>query len=213
MLGVRTTQASLQFIILWERDQLPRRQLSIARDPDIKPHSDCCMKKHYHLAPNLIMLREQGTWEQERDSWCHQNIYEGGINQMCHASTPNASLPRSKSGGASDCVINLIFYFHCQLHNVQRLIRPAQQMQTNLKAHYGDNQSAWRRVNSGTSHLNASVSNGARLYHCQSAGWSRVWHIRSSAVTHGLYSRVSISKRAVTQLVLFRLYVRILVHQ
>lgn len=63
MLWVRTTQASLQFIILWGRAQLPRRQLSTARDPDIKPHSDCWMKKHYHLASNLIML-----WERERRS-------------------------------------------------------------------------------------------------------------------------------------------------
>ena len=63
MLGVRTTHASLQFIILWGGDQLPKRQLNIARDLDIKPHRDCCVKKRYHLALNLIML-----WERERAS-------------------------------------------------------------------------------------------------------------------------------------------------
>lgn len=125
MLWVRTTQASLQFIILRGRAQLPRRQLSTARDPDIKPHSDCWMKKHYHLAANLIMLREGGEREWERDSCCHQNIYKGRINQSCHTQPPDASLPRSKSGGPPDCVINLIFCFYCQLHNVQQLIRRA----------------------------------------------------------------------------------------
>lgn len=45
MLRVRTTHASLQFIISWGRYQLPRRQLSIARDPDIKPHCDCSLNK------------------------------------------------------------------------------------------------------------------------------------------------------------------------
>lgn len=63
--------------------------------------------------------------KRERDSLCHQNIYEGRINQMCHTRPPNGPLPRSKSGGPSDCVINLMFCFYCQLHNVQQLIRAA----------------------------------------------------------------------------------------
>lgn len=65
----------------------------------------------------------EGKHRQEKDSWCHQNISERGINQMCHAKPPSASLPRSKRGGPSDCVINLILCFYCQLHNVQQLIR------------------------------------------------------------------------------------------
>ena len=71
----RTTHASLQFIILWGEAWLPRRQLSIVWAPDIKPHRDCSMKKHYHLALNLIRLREKkrgamvgGKKERERQS-------------------------------------------------------------------------------------------------------------------------------------------------
>lgn len=40
----------------------PKRQLSIVWDPDHKPHHDwlrCGMKKHNHLALNLIRLREE----------------------------------------------------------------------------------------------------------------------------------------------------------
>lgn len=66
MLRVRTTHVSLQFIISWGRYQLPRRQLSIARDPDIKPHCDCSLNKDYHLTLNLIMLREMESTSKKR---------------------------------------------------------------------------------------------------------------------------------------------------
>lgn len=68
----------------------------------------------------------KGTSEWERDSCCHQNIYEGGINQSCHSRPPDASLLRSKKWRA--CRLCHQFDplpFYCQPHNVQRLIRAA----------------------------------------------------------------------------------------
>lgn len=67
----------------------------------------------------------EGLYKRKRDNLCHQNIYDWRINQMCPTKPPSASLHRSKSGRPSDCVINLIFCFYCQLHNVQQLIRAA----------------------------------------------------------------------------------------
>lgn len=82
MLGVRTTHASLQFIILWGRDQLPRRQLRIARDPDIKPHCDCCMKKHYHLATNIIMLRERESASKGEIAGASEHLWGGNKSNV-----------------------------------------------------------------------------------------------------------------------------------
>ena len=133
---------------------------------------------------------------------------------MCHAEPPNASLARSKSGAPPDCVINLIFCFYCQLHNVQQLIRPGQQMQTNLNPHYGDNQSGSRRVDSGTSLSNGSASAGAHLYHCRSPAEALCGTLlRGSGVTHDLYGRTCVNIRKCTDAKRpFQTEVRILVH-
>lgn len=107
------------------------------------------------------MLRETESATKRKIAGVIRTSLRGGINQICHGKLPNALLPRSNSSGPSDCVINLILCFYCQVHNVQQLIRPAKKIQTNLNPHYDYNQSGLQQVDSG-------ASTGGHLYHCQS---------------------------------------------
>lgn len=201
LLGVRTTHASLQFIILWGRVQLPKRQLSIARDPDIKPHRDCCMKKHYHLAPTLIMLRERQSTSKREIAGVIKTSLRGELIKCVMSSLAVLRYPDQNVVGPK--IVPLIWsYGFIVTYTMSKIDQTSQQMQTNLKHHYGNNQSGWQHVNSATSLLMGVCLEGL-ICITVSIKLSHVWHILSSIMTY-YFSSMRKLKEAVMQNVLIK---------